>query len=165
MSDIKHVSANLKVHVTGDFFDPDTTEETLRYAVEQCLEDSFDDVDVRVENDTNAQGKWISVKDGLPEDGKHVLVICEIRPIGRASRKYVCEAFYTRKFSISDVSFEDDIAYDYNEEEDEYYLKEGWYECIHNWDEYSSIVIGDFVTHWQNLPEPPEEIGNGNMDV
>lgn len=57
----------------------------------------------------------------------------------------------------SDVSADDDIAYDYNEEEDEYYLKEGWYECINNWDEYSSIVIGDFVTHWQNLPEPPKE--------
>lgn len=100
---------------------------------------------------------WISVKDRLPEDGEHVLVVCEIHPIGRASRKYVCEAFYTRKFSISDVSSEDDIAYDYNEEDDEYYLKEGWYECVHNWDEYSSIIIDDFVTHWMPLPEPPKE--------
>lgn len=100
---------------------------------------------------------WISVNDRLPEDGEHVLVVCEIHPIGRASRKYVCEAFYTRKFSISDVSSEDDIAYDYNEEDDEYYLKEGWYECVHNWDEYSSIIIDDFVTHWMPLPEPPKE--------
>lgn len=100
---------------------------------------------------------WISVNDRLPEDGEHVLVVCEIHPIGRASRKYVCEAFYTRKFSISDVSSEDDIAYDYNEEDDEYYLKAGWYECVHNWDEYSSIIIDDFVTHWMPLPEPPKE--------
>ena len=102
-------------------------------------------------------GGWISVKDKMPESGEHVLVSCEIRPIGRPSRKYACEAFYAGKFCISDVSFEDDIAYDYNEEEDEYYLKEGWYECIHNWDEYSSIVIGDFVTAWMPLPEPPKE--------
>lgn len=100
---------------------------------------------------------WISVKDRLPEDGQHVLVVCEIHPIGRASRKYVCEAFYARKFSISDVSSEDDIAYDYNEEDDEYYLEEGWYECVHNWDEYSSIIIEDFVTHWMPMPEPPKE--------
>lgn len=100
---------------------------------------------------------WISVKDKMPEDGEHVLVVCEIHPIGLASRKYVCEAFYTRKFSISDVSSEDDTAYDYNEEDDEYYLKEGWYECVHNWDEYSSISIEDFVTHWMPLPEAPKE--------
>lgn len=97
-------------------------------------------------------GGWISVKDRMPESGKHVLVTCEIRPIGRKSRQYVCEAFYAGKYCISDVSADDDIAYDYNEEEDEYYLKEGWYECIHNWDEYSSIVILDFVTHWMPLP-------------
>ena len=97
-------------------------------------------------------GGWISVKDRMPESGKHVLVTCEIRPIGRKSRQYVCEAFYAEKYSISDVGSEDEISYDYNEEEDEYYLKEGWYECVHNWDEYSSIVIWDFVTHWMPLP-------------
>lgn len=56
---------------------------------------------------------------------------------------------------------EDPDCYDYCEEDDEYYLKEGWYEIIHNWDEYGSIVIGDFVTHWMPRPEPAKEITYG----
>lgn len=40
------VTATLKVVVTGEFYDPDATDETLRYCVEQTLEDSGFDVDV-----------------------------------------------------------------------------------------------------------------------
>ena len=40
------VTAVLKVIVTGEFYDDDSTEETLRYAVEQDLEDAGFDVDV-----------------------------------------------------------------------------------------------------------------------
>ena len=102
---------------------------------------------------------WISVKDGPPESGKHVFVTCEFRSLYGYKKQYVCEAFYAAEHSISEGKYPDDTdCYDYSEEDDEYYLKEGWYEVIHNWDEYSSIVIGDFVTHWMPLPEPPEEV-------
>ena len=37
-----------------------------------------------------------------------------------------------------------------------FYLPEGFYERINNWDEYSSIVISDSVTHWMPMPEPPK---------
>ena len=40
------VTTVLKVIVTGEFYDDDSTEETLRYAVEQDLEDAGFDVDV-----------------------------------------------------------------------------------------------------------------------
>lgn len=40
------VTAKLRVVVTGDFYDDDATEETLRYCVEQDLEDAGFDVDV-----------------------------------------------------------------------------------------------------------------------
>lgn len=40
------VTATLKVIVTGEFYDDEATEETLRYAVEQDLEDAGFDVDV-----------------------------------------------------------------------------------------------------------------------
>ena len=43
------VKAVLRVEVTGEFYDEEASEETLRYAVEQDLEDAgFDDIDVSV---------------------------------------------------------------------------------------------------------------------
>jgi len=42
------VTAELKVVVTGEFYDDESTEETLRYVVEQDLEDAGFDVDVCV---------------------------------------------------------------------------------------------------------------------
>ena len=102
-------------------------------------------------------GGWISAKDRLPERGEHVLVDCEVRCLNSYKRRYVCIGYYAEQYKISTHDVDDDICYDYNEEQDEYYLKEGWYEVIHNWDEYSSVVIADFVTHWMPLPEPPKE--------
>lgn len=104
-------------------------------------------------------GGWISVKDRLPEAGKHVLADCEVRLISGRKKHYVCEAYYAPAHTLSVGSFpDDDECYEYDETDDNYYLLEGWYECIHNWDDYSGVVIGDFVTHWMPLPTPPEEV-------
>lgn len=42
------VIATLKVVVAGEFYDDEASEETLRYCVEQALEDAGFDVDVSV---------------------------------------------------------------------------------------------------------------------
>jgi len=42
------VTAVLRVVVTGEFYDDEASEETLRYCVEQDLEDAGFDVDVSV---------------------------------------------------------------------------------------------------------------------
>lgn len=105
-------------------------------------------------DDAPTIGGWISVKDELPESGNHVLVCCEIRP---SKKRYVCDGYYAAKHNIAAHYVDDDSAYEYDEEADEYFLLEGWYEVIKNWDEYSSIVIADFVTHWMPLPEVPKE--------
>ena len=105
-------------------------------------------------------GGWIKcTPDTMPKSGKHVFVTCEIRSLYGSKQQYVCEAFHADTYSIREGKYLGDTdCYDYCEEDDEYYLKEGWYEVIHNWDEYGSIVIGDFVTHWMPLPEPPKEV-------
>ena len=45
----KKVTAVLRVVVTGEFYDDEASEETLRYCVEQDLEDAGFDVDVSVQ--------------------------------------------------------------------------------------------------------------------
>jgi len=42
------ITSTLKVVVTGEFYDDDSTEETLRYCVEQDLEDAGFDVEVSI---------------------------------------------------------------------------------------------------------------------
>jgi hypothetical protein len=103
-------------------------------------------------------GDWISVNEQRPKSGKHVLLCCEIRGLYRYKSRYHCIGFYAAKHSIPEGKYPVDAEfYDYDEEEDEYYLQEGWYEVIHNWGEYSSVVIDDFVTHWKPLDELPKE--------
>lgn len=48
MTEPKKVTTVLKVVVTGEFYDEEASEETLRYCVEQDLEDAGFDVDVSV---------------------------------------------------------------------------------------------------------------------
>ena len=49
MNEPKKVTAVLRVVVTGEFYDDEASEETLRYCVEQGLEDAGFDVDVSVQ--------------------------------------------------------------------------------------------------------------------
>lgn len=100
--------------------------------------------------------RWIPVTERLPESGVHVLVCCEIRSGGAVYKRYICDGYYAKRFTEQTWNNSGDIACEYREEDDEYYLLEGWYEVIKNWDDYNSIVIPDFVTHWQPMPEPPK---------
>ena len=54
---IKHdpnkITATLKLVVTGEFYDDEASEETLRYCIEQDLEDAGFDVDVSLLKDTD----------------------------------------------------------------------------------------------------------------
>ena len=97
--------------------------------------------------------EWISVDDRLPENGVHVLLCCEIhRYGGEIAGKYVCDGYYAEANKIIAGGFPDECDCEYSEEDDEYYLCEGWYEVVKNWDDYNSVKVGDFVTHWMPLP-------------
>ena len=108
------------------------------------------------DNDVTVQ-EWISVNDRLPESGVHVLICCEMhRYGGEIAGKYVCDGYYAEANKIRAECFADECNYEYSEEDDECYLCEGWYEVVKNWDDYNSVAVEDFVTHWMPLPKPPK---------
>ena len=100
--------------------------------------------------------RWISVDERLPESGVHVFVCCERTGYMGHKIQYVCDGFYAGKYKVKVGWHDDDTAAEYSEEDDEFYLEEGWYEVIKNWGDYDSVVIDDRPTHWMPLPEPPE---------
>ena len=101
--------------------------------------------------------EWISVKDRLPENGVHVLLCCEVHgDSGEIVGKYICDGYYAEANKIIAGGFPGECNCEYSEEDDEFYLCEGWYEVIKNWDDYNSVTVEDSVTHWMPLPEPPK---------
>ena len=101
--------------------------------------------------------KWISVKDRLPKSGLHVLICCEVHKYnGEIAGSYICDGYYAEANKIIAGGFSDKCNYEYNEEDNKYYLCEGWYEVIKNLDNYDSVMIEDLVTHWMPLPKLPE---------
>lgn len=99
---------------------------------------------------------WIPCSERLPEST--VLATVETKMF---KHKYICEAVWIPRWSkIADFDSWEDCS-EYNEDEDEYYVLEGWYERIHNWDEYSFVGIEDKVIAWKPLPEPYNRVEKG----
>ncbi len=92
---------------------------------------------------------WIPIST-LPKSGEDVLLLCVAE-----SGQYICIGYFAKANTIAVPNGDDlgDLGFVYSEEDDEFYLEEGFYEAIRNWGEYSSITINDSVTHWQPLPE------------
>lgn len=104
------------------------------------------------------QPRWISVEERLPEGEKEVRVLCKAS--WNSKYRYQCQAFYEPKGMLrekSDYGWDYECCSEYSEEDDDYFVNPGWYERIHNWDDYSAVGIADEVTHWMPLPEPPKE--------
>ena len=100
--------------------------------------------------------RWIPVTERLPDTEDPVLAYCKY---GICGGGYVCSAFYVAPGTYkedSDFSWDLEALGDYNEDKDSWEIPTGWYERIHNWDDYGSVAIYSTVTHWMPLPEPPE---------
>ena len=97
--------------------------------------------------------QWIPVSERLPEK-ETVLATVETKTF---KHRYVCEAVWIPRWTWkADFDSWEDCS-EYNEDEDEYYVLEGWYERVHNWDDYSYVGIEEDVIAWQPLPEPYRE--------
>ena len=97
---------------------------------------------------------WISVADQMPKSFKPVLVRYwyERTYSGGIVDRVIRALWIPAKTEESN----DEDHFEYDEDTDTYYIPEGWYEVVDNWDEYSSVHVceGD-ITHWMPLPEFP----------
>jgi hypothetical protein len=96
--------------------------------------------------------QWIPVSERLPESGVIVLA-CYTNRAGNVRR--IRAQWVAAK--TSEYMADGDFG-EYDEATDTYYDPEGWYECIDNWGDYSSVMVGEGeITHWMPLPDAPKE--------
>jgi len=127
--------------------------DAVRSYYDECytLDDSIEEL---IEKLPSAQ-QWIPCERELPDDNREVDVTCEVKRFDGKTYRYTCRASYVHRYSIESTDYcnwED--CDEYNEEEDKYYALPGWYERVHNWDDYSYCAIEDVVVAWREAPEP-----------
>ena len=103
---------------------------------------------------------WISVKDKLPEPETEVLAVCV-----RNGYYFVCPVIYEDGTVLTQDSiwnwYELDNYGTYSEENDDYFVPEGWWENRQfTPDDVYNNPVDCTVTHWMPLPELPEDKDN-----
>ena len=88
---------------------------------------------------------WINVKDQMPEYNEPVLVYC-----GDSAYKHdglkITVAAYISKEELENTYEE------YDGQDEDWYAEVGLFNS-----DYGSWLMGEKVTHWMPLPEPPKE--------
>ena len=93
-----------------------------------------------------SEHKWIPCSEKMPSET--VIATVETKVY-----RYVCEAVWIPRWTWkASFYFEWEDCSEYKEEDDEYYVIEGWYERVHNWDEYEYVAIDDNVIAWMPIP-------------
>jgi hypothetical protein len=91
---------------------------------------------------------WLSSSETLPDSGVAVLAVVN----DGISKPVVIRAMYAARHTLEPShDYEDDC--DYDEEDETYYCKQGWYE--NNCYEYTHYGVDGEVTHWMPIPSPP----------
>ena len=99
---------------------------------------------------------WIPVTERLPETGQDVELCCGYKNYRGEIVRYICIAYHVNRYEMKSSADWDEGCDEYREEDDEYYILEGWYERIHNWDTYGAVKIYDLALAWRELPKLPE---------
>lgn len=121
-----------------------------------AMEHSRDEAIARAEK-AEAADRWIPVGERLPEDDNPVWAFGHIVH-GARTAMFKGRWIAAHTMRSGDFGADDDMSLEYDEAEDEFYVPEGWFERIENWDDFTDIAAGDYiVTHWRPLPEPPKE--------
>lgn len=96
--------------------------------------------------------KWIDVNDSMPEPLKNVLVLIDANPVKNQNKMV---ANFIPEFT--EEHHGDDDWYDWSEEKQCGFVKQGWYaNTAYVGDDYSCYFIEEKVTHWMLLPEDPK---------
>lgn len=93
---------------------------------------------------------WIPVSERLPNTAEAVLAVVTDEHY-KGSKPQTIRAYYIRKHAVE--AHDDDVACEYSEADDRFYVNEGWYEC-NQYDEVNYAVTGA-VHCWMPLPPPP----------
>ena len=139
----------------------DKGQHSRRYRLGNIWELNYDEIrEVLDDVDADVQPvRWIPVTEKLPEN--RVSVIICYREWQQYAKRYVYSiviGWYARKHSVREDAFNEwEGDCDYDEDEDEFYIQEGWYEFttqgnadLMNW------YINAEVVAWMPLPEPWE---------
>lgn len=110
------------------------------------------------------ESKWIPVTERLPKPETEVLILAQHKTYSFkgtvATKHIVTTGMYedgNKRTEDSEWWWETD-GFEYDEELDDYIIPEGWWEYKHYiGDEQHNYPIGNMVTHWMPLPEPPKE--------
>jgi hypothetical protein len=93
------------------------------------------------------EAAWMPIEDA-PKD---------VEVLVKYSQELGTECIVKSKFipKFTFCSMAEDCC-EYDEKTDKYYLFEGWYEIIHNWDEYNMVSIASKPTHFRHMPKLPK---------
>lgn len=102
--------------------------------------------------------RWIPCSERMPGTETEVLALCR-----RGGVSFVCPVMHEDGTIITSESiwnWNEIEGYGlYSEEADDWFIPEGWWEYRQfNDDDVYNNLIDCAVTHWQPLPEPPEEV-------
>lgn len=120
----------------------------------QIMEDVIWELNAQPAADVEPEG-WISVKDKLPEPETEVLAVCV-----RNGYRFICPVIFEDGTMLTQNSmwnwYELENYGTYSEENDDYFVPEGWWENRQfTPDDIYNNPVDCTVTHWMPLPEPP----------
>lgn len=114
--------------------------------------------------------KWHVVADGdFPEPEDEVIVtVSKYNDCLKQNMTIVCPAVYIPKYSKKSEDFWYDFEEyneDYYEDEDTFYVKEGWFEVNGRFGDFIYWYIDGDVLAWMELPDPWKETGAGGVCI